>query len=337
MMTFDSICLVINPRAGKGFLESAAAAREIVKAFQPARVFTGPGELGEYALHGLDSIEVIVLQTSREPGRDQTQGLTRQFVNESSSAIIAVGGDGTLADVACVLIEQKSEIPLFGVGVGSTNAGSLISCRISDLAQFCIEDLQIRKIKALVAYDSNGLLGIGFNDCVLGFTIVGTRNGKICDLDASERMAGKFCAGQPRSIASAKTLVIRSGPDGNQEIAQGKNVATVVIGFAEQNFFAKAITGGVCLASLVQAPAGCLTSNVPLVRIGIDRQELMAMPPISCSFIPFDGSHRIIVSDVKKDTVLSVDGNPLKRLEPSDVVEFGIITDAVNSLQMSKA
>jgi len=334
MKNVDSVCLIINPRAGQGFAANALAARTVLNAFHPAMINTGPGELGADALKGMDSSSISIIPVTREPGRAQTQELVTRFTEIPSSMIIVIGGDGTLADAACTLIGHKSKIPLLGIGVGSTNAGNLITCRASDLEHLNSAQLQVRPIKALLAFDADKLLGVGFNDCVLGFTIVGTINGNICDLDAASKMTGQNRLGTPLSIGTRKTLVQRSGSDGIQKVASGLKIATVVIGFAEQSFFAKAITGGVCLAALVHAPAGCLTADTPLVKIELDRQSLLASPPISSTFITLDENQRIRVSGVRKGTVVCVDGNPLKLLQPNDTIEFGVLLDAVNSIQL---
>lgn len=335
MSRFEVVGLIINPKAGQGFQVSARAARAALEELQPERVYTGPAELGAFALEGSQLSTVSVLSAPDEPGRGQTQALAAQMAKLPLSAIVVVGGDGTLADVACVLIRAACDLPLLGIGIGSTNAGNLITCRAADLSQFCGERLCVEPVRALLAYSGGDLLGIGFNDCVLGYTVVGTLNNAVCDLDAAAKMIGENRPGTPRSIGTGRTFVQRLGPDGMQEIARGRSIATVVIGFAEPAFFAKAITGGVCLAALVQAPAGCLTANVPLVQIGLDRQAVLDLAPVVSSYTTFDENRRIRVGGVRKGTAVCVDGNPLKLLQPGEVVEFGVALDAVKSLRLT--
>jgi hypothetical protein len=334
MTQCDTVGLIINPRAGQGFVANARAARTALEALRPKRIYTGPGELGAAALEGMPATMVSILPAPAQPGREQTQALAAQLAQLPLSMFVVIGGDGTLADVACVLIAQKSGIPLLGIGVGSTNAGNLITCRAAALGHLSCDRLQVEPVRALLAYDGNRLLGIGFNDCVLGFTVVGTLNGVVCDLDATAKLKGQNCPGEPRSIGTTRTLVQRVGPDGLHKVAGGRKVATLVIGFAEQSFFAKAITGGVCLAALVQAPAGCLAADIPLVQIGLDRQAVISLPPITSSYTTLAENQRIRVSGVRKGAAVCVDGNPLQILEPADVLEFGVVTDAVQSIRL---
>ncbi len=137
-----------------------------------------------------------------KPGRAQTQALVAQLAQVPLAAMIVVGGDGTLADAACVLINLRSTIPLMGIGVGSTNAGNLITCRASELDKINLDRLQVEPVQSLLAFDNGRLLGIGFNDCVLGFTIVGTIDGVVCDLDAAAKMEVRNQPGMPRSIGT---------------------------------------------------------------------------------------------------------------------------------------
>lgn len=335
MNRFESLGLIINPRAGQGFAVSAQVARAALRELQPDVLYTGPDELGASAVSETAFPSVKVLPTPGQPCRAQTQALASQMARLPLSAILVVGGDGTLADVAGVLIGLASEIPVLGIGVGSTNAGNLVTCRAAEIEQLKCGRLCVEPLRALLAYDGSELMGIGFNDCVLGYTLVGTLNNVVQDLDAAARMAGSFQPGIPRSIGTNQTLVQRLDSGGSLTVARGRKIATLVIGFAEPAFFAKAITGGVCLAALVQAPAGCLTADVPLVQIGLDRQTVLQMPPIVSSYATFAEDQRIRVSGVRKGTVVCVDGNPLKILQPGDVIEFGVAVDAVRSLRLA--
>jgi hypothetical protein len=334
MNRLDAVGLIINPKAGQGYAANAWAALAALAALRPSRIFTGPGELGASALEGIDFSQVSIVTAPDQSGRAQTQAIAAKLAQAPISAIIVIGGDGTLADVACALIGQRSAIPLLGIGAGSTNAGNLITCRVIELDRLNRDSLQVGPVRALLAYDNGQLLGIGFNDCVLGFTVVGTSDGVVCDLDAAAKMSGQDHQGSPRLIGTNRTIVQRTGPDGIQKIAGGRKIATVAVGFAEQAFFAKAVTGGICLAALVDAPAGCLVADFPLVQIGLELWEVLAIPPISSTYTTLDDSQRIRVSGARKGTAVCVDGNPLKILQPADMIEFGVAMDAVQSIRL---
>jgi hypothetical protein len=334
MSEWGEVGLIINPTAGQGYPTNARAAATVIASLRPRRIFTGPGELGADALAAAQFNNMVVLPTTAAAGREQTQALAVELASRLISVLIVVGGDGTLADVACALFGMKNSPALLGVGAGSTNGGNLITCRADTLHRFDPRRLTVVSLHALLALDGDQILGMGFNDCVLGFTVVGTLAGIVQDVDAAAKLSGQTIPGKVRPVGTKQTVVQRTGPDGIVKIASGSKIATVVVGFAESSFFAKAITGGVCLASLVAAPAGCLVADQPLVRIGIRADEVLAMPAITSSYITFAEKHRIQVRGVKKGTAICVDGNPVKLLQPQAMVEFGVALEAVRSLQL---
>jgi hypothetical protein len=334
MSEWDEIGLIINPKAGQGHPANARAATAVMTALRPRRIFTGPGELGAEALSAAQYDDVVVLPAAGAAGREQTQALALELGSRPLSALVVVGGDGTLADVACALFGKKDSPALLGVGAGSTNAGNLITCRADTLDRFDPRRLRVVPQRALLALDGDQILGMGFNDCVLGFTVVGTHGGTVQDVDAAAKLAGQTIPGKVQPVGTKQTSVQRIGPDGIVKVASGSKIATVIVGFAESSFFAKAITGGICLASLVGAPAGCLVADQPLVRIGMRAEEVFAMPPITSSYLTFSEKHRIQVHRVKNGTAVCVDGNPVKLLRSHDSVEFGVALEAARSLQL---
>lgn len=324
--------LIINPKAGQGFARSALYVRELLTRMGVERVVTGPAEMGEAALAG--GIEREVAPLGAVEGRASTRELARLLVRRGLDSLIVVGGDGTMSDVACVLVEEQAPPPIFGLGVGSTNAGALVSCQAHQIEEFDASRLLARQLPALLAYFEDELVGVGFNDCILGFTVVATIDGRLRDVEVGAKMQGENIPAQPASIATAKTIVQRLGRDEVIEIGRGEDVATVVIGLAEAAFTAKAITGGVCLASLTGAPAGCLVAGQPLVRVELDARDVLALPAIRTSYLSFGPEMRIRVEGIRQGAALCVDGNPLRLLDASSRVEFGIREGAVTAFKM---
>jgi len=182
--------------------------------------------------------------------------------------------------------------------------------------------------------DENSVLGIGFNDCVFGFTVVGTLDGQICDVDASAKMAGKNLPGRPASIGISKTRVERISAAGVVEVASGEWISSVIIGFAERAFLGKAITGGVCLASYSGAPAGCLAASIPLVEVGLSRAEVLQYGPIQSRYISFDQTMQIRAQGFLDGTAINVDGTPLKILSSEDRIVFSVLPDAIRAVRL---
>ncbi len=325
----ESAGLVVNPTAGRGAKRNLAIARQVMEALAPNRILTGPGQLGEAA-----APEAEILSIADRAGRAATQWIAREAARAGIDALVVIGGDGTMADVAFALMEAGSRCPILGVGVGSTNVGELVTCSAADIAQLANCQFAAEGVDALVAGCNGQDLALAFNDVVIGTTIVGTLNARVCDLDASEHLAGKRVVGRPRPVGTATALVTKTSRRGVVEVAGGFAVGTVIVGFAHsRRFYGKAIVGGVCLTAAVGWPAGCLVCEQPLVRMDLDPDGLLAAEPIRSAYVSLTEADTIHVTGVGAPAVLCADGNPLRRLETEDKVQIGVRPNAVDVLR----
>jgi hypothetical protein len=332
MNSFDKVGLIINPVAGQGQAANLHLAQMSIAALGVRHVFTGEGPLGALAMETLPC-RVTAYGVDTSGSRIQTLQLAEKLAVQALDLILVVGGDGTLADVAFVMATCKNSPPLLGIGAGSTNAGALITCTADEIDHLREMKFEIMPITGLLAYLNDELIGIGFNDCVLGFTVVATLNGQLRDVGVAEKFAGRNVPDHPRSIALPNTRVERNRGPEHQLIAQGKEVGTVIIGLAEPPFIAKAITGGVCLTAITGLQAGCLVADQPLVRIEVTSEETLTSEPIHSSYLSFDEKDRIYVTGVREGTGLCVDGTPLCLLTPEQEVSFGVRPEAIRAVK----
>jgi NAD kinase len=324
---------IVNPVAGSGI--ALQSLRNALVSIRAEEVLTGPGPTGSDVLSDWQS-HVVVHDVARGSGREQTRALTRCIAEQKVDALIVLGGDGTLADVAQVLIELGCRTPILGIGAGSTNVGRLITCRASEVSELCPEKIETWKVACLTARVNDNLLGQAFNDVVIGHTVVGTIEGQIRDIDAAERLRGILRAGTPRPVGTSKTRVIRCSKNGETVVAVGEGVGMVVAGFAEPAFFGKAVAGGICLAALTGLPAGCLVSSLPLVQVEITSSALLRAAPIVSSYVTLSEEVSIVAENVRDGAVLCVDGNPLCLLDSSDRVIISAHEDAVIGVRLRK-
>jgi NAD kinase len=330
------IGLIVNASAGAGADSAFRAARDALCSLGAEEVFTGPGELGEDAVAGWRG-RIAIHDVGAAAGPGRTQHLAKFIAAQRPDALIVVGGDGTLADVAQVFIEQNCLLPILGIGSGSTNVGRLITCRVNEVWKLDPAKLETWNVDCLTARVNDELLGRAFNDVVIGHTVVGTIEGKLRDLDAAERSRGRLVAATPRSIATQESKVTRNSKQGASIVAQGESVGTVVAGFAEPTFFGKAVCGGICLASFTGLPAGCLVSNLPLVQVEIDAETLARTLPIVSSYVSLGENITVMVKKIQAGAFLCVDGNPVRQLGPSDRVVISINNkDAVRGVRFQK-
>jgi len=247
-----------------------------------------------------------------------------------------VGGDGTMADVAYVFSQFKIPPPLLGIGAGSTNAGALITCTAAQIETLNSTMLEVVSITGLLAYAGDELVGVGFNDCVLGLTVVATLNGRLRDVGVAEKFAGWDTPARPTPIGLPQTLVERVSAQKRHEIASGEAVGTVIIGLAEPSFIAKAITGGVCLTAFTGLPAGCLVADQPLVSVELTAEDIQTLSPIHSSYLSFREQEHIHVKGVRDGTGLCVDGTPLRLLTPDQEVSFSVRLEVVRAVKLMK-
>jgi|GEM_PF-774554 len=327
--------LVVNPSAGKDSAESLLSARKAMEKLGVQTVLTGQGHLGAAAMSGWPG-EVQVHNTTDIPNREETRRLARWILAQDPDAVIVVGGDGTLSDVARVCIENGCRAPILGIGTGSTNVGRLITCTGPRSGELELEELELWSADCLFATVGNELLGPGFNDVVIGQTVVGTLDGARKDLDAAARLHGRAIAGTPRSIGNSATQVTRTAPGAHTIVAEGESVGTVITGFAEPVFFGKAVAGGVCLTTMAGLPAGCLVCDMPLAQVGLSVQYLLSAPPIVSKYVSLSEEINIVVEHVNDGAVLCIDGNPLQLLRESDRIVISVRNQAVVGVHSKK-
>ncbi len=329
-MRFDRVGLIVNPVAGLGSAHNLAAARQVVASLGPDLVVTGARDLGANAVS-----EAKVIPVPDIRGRAATQFLARQIIATGVDVLIVVGGDGTLADVAFVLLEADSHCPLLGIGAGSTNVGDLIACRTDAISILEDARFEIDTVDALVAGCNGQDLALAFNDVVIGTTVLGTLDGRVRDLDATAFFAGEQKVGTPQAVGSATSVVSKTSGERTIHVARGTLVGTVVVGFAHYEcFWGKAIVGGVGLSNLTGQPAGCQVCAQPLVRTELTPTALAETEPLSSSYISLNEDETIQATGIGPPAVLCADGNPLKLLVPDDIVHIHIRPQAVRVLRL---
>ncbi len=324
-MNLHRIGLIVNPSAGRG--EGGRVAREAVRALAPEELLVGAGEMGAEPLSDLP-VRLRVFDWSPHAGRARTKFLAEQLAREQLDALVVVGGDGTLADVA--FVGQVSNLPLpplLGIGVGSANVGPLIACRGGEVGRLAGARLTTRAVDGLIAGVNDVPLGLGFNDVVLGFTVLATVNGAIVDVDAAGKLRGENIPRDAEPVWTERTRVVkvaRTARPSSTVIAQGNQVATVIVGFADERFYGKAVAGGVLLSGLLNDPAGCLVCDHLLVRMKMDADEYHRSEPVVSRYASLSEMEQIEGWNFRAGSVLCADGNPLAILREPDRVQVTV-------------
>ena len=332
--TFQRVGLVVNQAAGRSPRQAAETAHAALKAIGARAVVTGPGALGADPA-GDGSFDLTVAPVAGS-GREATRALARALLASGLDVVVVIGGDGTMADVASEFCARAGHPALLGIGTGSANAGTLVTCRAAQAGGLAAAALSSHRVSAL-RVSVGQVSALAFNDIVIANTIVGTRGDQLVDLDARAVLTGGDGLGKPASIATDSAIVtIRRGEDA-MTLARGGMVATVIVGFAERSFFAKAIVGGACLAAMTGLPAGCLVADRPLACVGVSAPQLLAAGPLNTSFVPLDDASRIEVRGLAGEAVVAADGNPLASASDETQIDIAFLPDAINALTLKAA
>jgi len=332
---FQRVGLVVNSTAGASPEHCFHAAGQAIAALGASTVVTGPGSLGESAFK-TSAPQVELLPCDPSAGRHATRMLARLLADSELQTVVVVGGDGTMADVAGVFMGLPHQPDILGIGTGSTNAGALVTCLADELAKLDRRSLRKHQLDTLEVNVSDGPSAIAFNDIVFSTTVVGTINGELVDLDATALLGGDFEPAQPLGIGTQRTRVRVIGVDSDSLLSSGQDICTIVIGFAEQTFRAKAITGGICLANHVGFRAGCLVADQPIAYFGATADSLLADGPIHTSFLGLDADDTVLVSGIKNGAVVCADGNPVAKLNESTKVRVRTRPAAITALTMQE-
>lgn len=327
----DRIGLIVNPCAGRG--EGLTLARDALRHLAPREVLAGAGEMGAEAARDLP-LTLGVVDWSLHTGTSRTTFLAKRFAGEHLDALVVIGGDGTLADVAFTLWNERVALPLLGIGAGSANVGPLITCPGREVRLLSEARWTTRRVAGLVAGVNGTNLGLGFNDVVIGFTVLATVNGTVVDVDAAEKMQGRSIPREPEFIGAESTRVTKKTQQGETVIMHGASVATVIVGFPDERFFGKAIAGGVIMSGLVGDPAGCLVCDHLLVRTQVDAEGYRRSEPIVSHYVGLNETEQIETLGLREGAVLCADGNPLAILSPGDRAHVIVRRALAESLQI---
>lgn len=308
--------LIANPRAGRGDALTIAAAA--IGALAPREIWVGAGEMGADALSDFPGV-IHCVNWAPHTGKARTIFLARAFAQNDLDALIVIGGDGTLADVARAL--NGIPLPILGIGVGSANVGPLVTLTSHALERLREAQFVIRPADGLVAGVNDDELGWGFNDVVLDFTVLATVDGQVVNVDAAQKMVGINVPRAPEPIGTAQTRVVKKSPRGETLVAQGEHIATMIVGLPDERFYGKAIAGGAILSSFIGDVAGCLVCNHLLVTTRLEADAVHRAEPIVSYYVGLSERDCIQATGIRDGVALCADGNPLKILSAADRVQ----------------
>ncbi len=332
-MKLARVGLIVNPVAGSG--TGLSIARQTMRALSPREILVGEGEMGADALGDLP-FPLRVSDWSAHRGKARTTFLAQHLASQAVDALVVIGGDGTLADVALALYSQGHSPPLLGIGVGSANVGPLITCLGTAVHRLSHARLVVRAANGLITGANGADLGLGLNDIVISDTVLATVNNKVINVDAAQKMNGINSPREPEPVWTEQTRVVKKSPGDETLVAQGSQIATVIVGLPDERFYGKAIAGGVILSSLLNAPAGCLVCNHLLVRTRLDAQAHYRAEPIVSHYVSLREDEFIEGWGFRPGAALCADGNPLLIMQEHDRAQIRVKRGLVRAIHIEE-
>lgn len=249
--------------------------------------------------------------------------------------ILVVGGDGTMSDVAYSLFKEGAETPILGIGAGSTNAGPLITIKAMEFDKLDLRALTMQKVGGILATLNNEQVGLGFNDIVLGDTVLTTLEGRVVQVNAVEFMKGKKITASPFRVGTtdSEVYIERSAVEEVRLVHKGV-FGQMFAAPLEERYLGKGLAGGTSLAAALGLPAGIAITNEPLINYSIGQEELLDMEPIITKTASFREHDEVVVKCLREGACLNIDGNPLAILGTDDEVRLHYIPAAARVLKL---
>ncbi|WP_455369345.1 NAD(+)/NADH kinase [[Eubacterium] cellulosolvens] len=310
---------LINPYAGTGIRNQKNVINQIIRYFPKAKFVTSNGLLGLNWIPKNKVVEIVKIDYMNT--RKDTVSVIQKILDRTIDLLLIVGGDGTLADVARAVYVKQSQIPIIGIGLGSANVGDLISIR-KDVLKKPKVILYPKKVNALAASYEGKLVGLSFNDIVIGNTIVTTVNGRTTQIDIMKKRKGVILEKKPKPIGRKDTYIKIIGRNKKKLMIKDRTFGTIVASKVDRRYIGKAITGALNEISCKSIPAAISVIDKPVIMPSVTDDEYLRMEPFTTITASIPEKSKAIIGNVKTGSFLIIDGNPEIKLKRTSTVEI---------------
>lgn len=224
---------------------------------------------------------------------------------------LIAGGDGLAAYVAGRLLHTGHVRPkLIGVAMGTANVGPIVSFSAAELARISPKDVSFAARGAIEAFDGDVSAAFGFNDVVLGNTLLGTANGAVRTLSARAMARdGSKIPEEPLENIGGRLAVVKNGVSSPSPLA---HTAQIVVSAVErENLYGRAVSGMLCFACRPGPHAALTLSERPLVVTDYDPRGF-AVPALFAQML-FGEGDEVRIEGLSPQALLVADGNPYVR------------------------
>jgi hypothetical protein len=314
------IAVIFNKFDGHGEDRLEAIAADLIRAFQGNTLYCHAAFGAEYLgstshVIGLPSIRV----GSTLDYVGVLHDVVRQLLEINPDRLITVGGDGLAAYVADALISICGEAgfpvpPILGIAAGTANVGPIVS-----IPQETVGSLQhargyMVRTGGIQVLDGGEHVAYGFNDVVIGDTLLATRLGSVVNISAVdlamngrkvEKLPGQRITSQVFSLSlNGKNLEL-----GSADPCRIKQIIVSSLQF--DDFYGRAITGALCRGAFEKDTAALALLDQVAVQV---RNDSDSAPVLSGAWhLVFRAGDVIQMEGLGEDAHLIIDGNPFVR------------------------
>lgn len=239
---------------------------------------------------------------------------------------VVAGGDGIAAYVADRLLSQDPlcKPNFIGVAMGTANVGPIITFTAEELAALTPDMLHFEPCGAVEAFTGGAHAAYGFNDIVLGNTLLATVNGTTCTVSAAAMYKdGSKLPVLPHPHLGDALSIVKN----DKAIASHlHSTAQIILSTVErERLYGRAIAGMLCFTQDREEQAAMLLSQRPLVTVSYDPRgyEEFALS----SQLLFNKNDRLKVNGLLDDVMIIADGNPIPLMD--GCAEFRYLPDII--------
>ncbi len=314
------IAVIFNRSAGQGDRLLDGVARDLVKAFEGHRLFASAG-FGADRL-GTSCSVVGVPSVRASSINEYTLALKEavcRLMAESPDRFITVGGDGLAAYVADALIGLCVEAgrnipPVLGIAAGTANVGPIVSIPPLYVPSLGTSQGFVVRAGAVEVLDGDEHVGYGFNDVVIGDTLLSTHLGSMVNISAVE-LAGNSLKIEKKPgerIASGSFSISLNGQVVKVDSVDPSGIKQIILSSLQfDDFYGRAITGALCRTSLgADIAALALCDRVVVSMDGVSDPAPAMLGLRHLTFAPGD---RLTLGGLGEDAHIIIDGNPFIR------------------------
>lgn len=221
--------------------------------------------------------------------------------------VLALGGDGTVADIISGQRRAGLMVPVVGIGCGTANAGPFILTRgLSELRSLRLDCLERRGVLGLDVRDGDGaLVATAFHDVVFSDSVVSTVEGRTATVCARRFLLGERQLRTPSRIGTPAARVRVNGAQIALPFPVGQIVAAPV--HQPTRYLGQAVHGKMCWLPFCDKNAVLSVFAEPVICLA-GPQQLAAQNALQALQVIFGESDAVQVEGMQGFAI--IDGNP---------------------------